>query len=654
MKFPGAPAPQTRDLLLGLVLLLSFALYANSIFNGFVFDDHAQIERNPLVHSFNHIATLFSNPVLAHQGKQGFPNFYRPLFNLSLLLCYEVFGLSPFGFHLVNVLLNCIVVWLVFFVGSHLFGDPALGLLSALIFALHPVHVESVAWIAGVCDPQVTVFFLLSFWFFLQLEKRGVARQGIVYLGLLGTFFLGLLAKETAMVFPVLVTVFEHFYRADRRQTRLSQKLGRYGPVWLTLIAYLALRTVSLGRLVPAKVHAEITPAEGFLSAFALIGQYAQKLVWPTPLIAFYPFQKSTALSDPQVGIGLGVCMGLIVLFLFLWKRAPLHSLALFWVCLTLAPTLNPSWMTASVFAERYLYLPSVGFSWLCAGALLWLWRKIELRAGLIRWGAVSASILVALLAARATVARTLDWRSDRSLIVSTLAVLPTSSHMRVEYGMLKWAEGDHAEAERQWHVALGYKPDSVEALANLGFAKLEEKQYAEAIPYLEKAMALNPRFAIPHVYLAKAYAAQGKPEAAEDEFRQALDIHPTNTAALNALGQFYLDHGRLDEAARQFRASLEIYPEPSAWSALGRVYDLQDLPDKAEEAWRHVLEFDRFNPGAHRSLAQIYLSRRQWKAAESEFEACLLMDPADPVALAGLRTIRSLSGPETLPSSRK
>jgi protein O-mannosyl-transferase len=652
MQFQRTLAPQTRNRLLGLILLLSFALYANCLFNGFVYDDHSQIERNPFVHSFRYVGTLFGTSLLAQQGKQAVPNFYRPLTNFSFLMGYELFGLSPFGFHLMNVVLHCIAVWLVFYVGSSLFGSESLGLLSALIFALHPVHVEPVAWIDSVGDPQVTVFLLLSFWFFLRLGKPDVPRQGLVYLGLLGTFALGLFTKETAMVFPVLVTVFEHFYRSDHQQTRFWQKLQRYGPVWLTFVAYLALRTVSVGRLVPARLHTEITPGEGLLSAFALIGLYARKILWPTPLIAFYPFQKSTALSDPRVLIGLGVCLALFMLFLFLWKRAPLYSFALFWMCLSVAPTLNSRWMTASVFAERYLYLPSVAFSWLIAGALLWMWQRTELRARAVRWGVVFACAMLALLAVRATFARTFDWRNDRSLIVSTLAVLPDSPHTRVEYGAFKWAEGDHAEAERQWHLALSYKPDSVEAMWNLGFAKLEEKQYDEAIGYLQKAIELKPRYARPHVYLAQICVAQGKPQAAETEFRLALEIHPTDTAALNALGQFYLDQGRLEEAAQQFRASVEIYSDLSAWSALGKIYDLQKEPDKAEVAWRHVLEFERFNPSAHRSLGEIYLSRQQWKAAESEFQACLLMNPTDRVALAGLEKIHSVSGAQALPGA--
>jgi protein O-mannosyl-transferase len=653
MQFHSTLTAQTRSRLLGLVLVLSFALYANCLFNGFVYDDHSQIERNPLVHNFKYTGTLFGTSLLAQQGKQAVPNFYRPLTNFSFLLGYELFGLSPLGFHLGDILLHCVAVWLVFFVGRALFGSESLGLLSALIFALHPVHVEPVAWIDGVGDPLVTVFLLLSFWFFLQLGKPEIARQGIVYVGLLGTFALAMFTKETAMVFPVLVTIFEHFYRDDRRQTSPSKKVFRYGPVWLVFFAYLAVRIVSVGRLVPARLHTDITPVQGFLTAFALIGQYARKIVWPTPLILFYPFQKNTSLSDPQVLIGLGVCGGLIALFLFLWKRAPLQSFALLWMCLGVAPTLNSRWMTASVFAERYLYLSSVGFSWLGAGALLWMWQKSECRPRAIRWGMVSACALLAALAARATFLRTFDWRNDRSLIVSTLAVLPDSPHMHVEYGMFKWAEGDHAGADREWHLALRYKPDSVEAMADLGFAKLEEKRYTEAIPYLQKAIELKPRFATPYVYLAEIHAAQDDPHAAEAEFLRALEIHPTNTEALNALGKFYLDQGRLDEAAQQFRASIEIYPELSSWSALGKIYNTLGVSDKAEEAWKQVLEIERFSPEAHRSLGQIYLSRQQWKAAEGEFQACLLMNPADPVALAGLKKIQGFAGAQAIPGSK-
>jgi Tfp pilus assembly protein PilF len=194
----------------------------------------------------------------------------------------------------------------------------------------------------------------------------------------------------------------------------------------------------------------------------------------------------------------------------------------------------------------------------------------------------------------------------------------------------------------------LSYKADTVEVLANLGFARLEEKRYDEAIAYLQRAIQLKPQFATPHVHLARVYTAQGKNAAAEAEFRRAIEIHPTDSAARKALGHFYLDAGRLPEAEQQFLVSVGVAPDLEAWSGLGEIYNRQHSNDKAEDAWRHVLSFESFNAQAHLSLGRIYLSKGQLAEAQKEFGACLLMDPANPEALAGRGKIHSVVGPSS------
>jgi superkiller protein 3 len=213
---------------------------------------------------------------------------------------------------------------------------------------------------------------------------------------------------------------------------------------------------------------------------------------------------------------------------------------------------------------------------------------------------------------------------------------------MHTSFGMFKWSDGDHAAAEREWQQALQYNPDFAEALADMGFARLEEKRYDEAIVFLQRAIALKPRFAAPHIQLAEVYAAQGKEDLAETEFLTGLEIHPTNTEALNQLGDFYLKRGRLPEAAVQLRKSVEIYSDLKPWSKLGEIYDQLQQPENALEAWQQVLTFEQLNPHAHRSLGEIYLSHGQWTQAKNEFEMTLLMDQKDPIALAGLEKIKS------------
>jgi tetratricopeptide (TPR) repeat protein len=632
---------QKRQFLLAGLLALSFLLYANCILGGFVFDDHSQIEHNPWVHSFKYTAKLFGTSLLAQQGKQAAPNFYRPTVNFGFLVCYKLFGTSPYGYHLLNIFLNCIVVWLVFRVGSELFLSEWLGLLAALAFALHPIHTEPVAWIDGISDPEVAVFYLLAFLLFMRLSAPQAQRPQWLQPAVLGTFALALLAKEPAMTFPVLVTAYEHFYREDRAVTAWTEKASRYIGFWLLLFAYLGLRAASVGRLAPADLHTDISVKEMLLSALALIGQYGKKLVWPNPLIAFYPFQKSQGLTEPQVLLGLAVATIFGLAFALLWKRHRQYTFALLWMCLTIAPAMNVRWMTASVFAERYLYLPSVGFSWLLAAAVLWLASRPTFRARAARVAIATTGIALAALSSYAIVKRNREWRSDRDLVLSSLVSQPDSAHMHAQLGLFKWSDGDHAAAEREWQLALQLNPDFAEALADMGFARYEEKRYDEAIIYLQRAITLKPRFAAPHTQLAEVYAAQGKDDLAEAEFLTGLEIHPTNTEALNQLADFYLKHGRLNEAAVQLRKSVEIYSDLTPWSKLGEIYDQLQQPENAREAWQQVLTFEQLNPHAHRSLGEIYLAQQQWAQAKNEFQMCLIMDEKDPVALAGLEKIK-------------
>lgn len=633
-------APDRRNLLLGGLLLLSFLFYANAATNGFVYDDHSQIESNPYVHSFKYIGKIFGSSLIAQQGKQGAPNFYRPVVNFSFLLCYKLFGASPYGFHLISILLNCIVVYLVFVVSAELFSSEWLGLIAAAVFALHPIHTEAVVWIDGVSDVYLAIFYLLAFWFFLRQGRERSTPW--TRAGMLASFVLALLSKETAMTFPVLVSVYEHFYRSDRHALSWTQKLSRYGWFWATQFVYLAVRAASIGRVVPARVHTDISSRELVLSALALIGQYAGKLVWPVPLVAFSVFKKSESLAEPSVILGLVVVAVFAAAFVLLWNRARLYTFALFWIVLTIAPALNARWMMTTVFAERYLYLPSVAFCWVVAGALWFCWHSrwpLAWAQGL-RWASACASIILAFLAGREIITRNPDWKSDGALIVSTLAARPDSPYAHNDLGQMEWYQGNHVEAERQWQLALSYKPDTAEALSNLGFARLEEKRYDEAILYLQGAIQLKPFFSTPHIHLARVYAAQGKNVEAEAEFRRAIEINPMNTEAHKALGKYLLDAGRSSEAEEQFRITLEAAADLEAWSSLGAIYEREGASEKAENAWRQVLSLEPFDVKAHLSLGRIYLSKGQLADARRELQACLLMEPANPDALEALRRV--------------
>src|SRR5579862_5837143 len=211
---PRRPAARTSPdtlAVLGL-LLLAWVPYLNTFSNAFVYDDIPQLVDNPYVHSFRYLGKIFGSTVWTFQGAQGVTNYYRPLMSFAYLICYHFFGPISFGFHLVNLVFHAGVVLLLFALTERLFGDRLLALAAAGLFALHPIHTEPVAWIAGLPDLQLTFFFLLTFLMYLGLERAGSERPAPwkLYVPVLASYLLTLLSKEQALMLPVVAASYEH------------------------------------------------------------------------------------------------------------------------------------------------------------------------------------------------------------------------------------------------------------------------------------------------------------------------------------------------------------------------------------------------------------------------------------------------------------
>jgi len=625
---------------LGLLLFLALALYGNTLLNGFVYDDHFQAEQNPYVHSLKYVGKILTTTVWSFQGLEGRTNYYRPLMTLGFIVCNKIFQGFPAGFHVVNVLLNCTVVWLVFVMFSMLLQDHTTALLAAAIFALHPIHTEVVAWIASVTELELTIFYLASFIFFLRFDSLSPRQKTPNAILMAATYVLALLSKEQAVTLVLLVTIYEHFYRSDRATSGLKTKAHRYGGFWIITAAYLVFRFSILGGLAPVRQHADVHWSQAFLSAFALVAQYVSKLFWPHPLLAFYVFHKSAAFSDPRVLAGIGATIAAGVLFVYLCSRARIYSFALLWMAVTLLPVLNARWMATNVFTERYLYLPSVGFCALLAGGFVFLFRAFN-RPVALRWAMAAAATILGLLAAGEIVARNRDWHDDMALLTRTLAVEPHASYMRTDFAVLEWNQHHEAQAEADWRRALADMPDNVVALSNLGMAVLQKKQYGEAERYLQQAISLRPNFAAPHTHLGETFAAEGDNARAASELLRAVEINPLSTQTRNALGKFYYQTGNLTGAAEQYRASIESFPNADAWDGLGDFYLRQNSLAEAEAAWREAVRLSTFDLHAHVSLGNLYFAGGRKDQAEKEYRVVLLFDPNDADALRAMRQLR-------------
>jgi tetratricopeptide (TPR) repeat protein len=628
--------------LLAVLILVAVLLYLNSLGNGFVQDDNRQILSNPYLRSFSHLREIFATNVWSYVGAQGTTNYYRPLMTLWYLLCYQFLGPLAYGFHLANVVLNAGVVCLVFLVTERLFRDRTLGFVAALVFALHPIHSESVDWIAAVTDLQLTLFYLLTFWFFLQVAKPGGKRSGAAELGMVLSFALALLAKEPAATLPFLATFFEHFLRDDRTQTSAGQKLSRYFTLWLLELAYLLFRIRILGGLAPVLQLSQISRREAFYSSFALVAQYVWKLLWPVNLCGFYTFHKSVALSDARVIAGflvLGLSLGG---FAYSWRRQRLVSFGLLWFFLNLAPVLNARWLGANVFTERYLYLPSLGFCWIAAWGGRRLWMRLAEHPVARKFYAAGLAI-VAILCVVRVFTRNHIWHDDPTFYRNTLAAQPDAIALRINLGAVYWNSGFPDQAEAEWREALRRAPNHWLILNNLGLVAARKKRYDEAIEDFQRSIRLRPNYADSHMNLGRTYAETGAMEQAEMHLRAAVALAPLYVQARNELGKFYFDAGRFVEAEQQFRSSVSSGGTVQAWNSLGEIYSRWNRWQDAEHAFRQAVALDTFDSHAHFGLGAALEAQGRTREALSEYLAGLQTDPRNPGALESVERLRKL-----------
>jgi Flp pilus assembly protein TadD len=636
-----------------LALALAACLpYVNTLRNGFVYDDTRQILANPYLRSLRYLTSIFTTSVWSYRGGAGgSSNYYRPAMHLLYFATYHVFGARAWGFHLVSLALHLAVTLLVFTVTRRMFYELSAGTASetttvkpatvawvaALLFALHPIHSEAVDWIAAVTELELALFCLLAFWCFVKLPIGGWSAR----IGLCASFAMALLSKEQAMTLPLLATLYEHGYRPERQQTPGLQKAFRYAPFWLLTGLYLVLRTRALGSFAPVRAL-KLADYQIAASALALTGHYLAKLVWPAKLCAYYVFHPAWNPLAPEVLAGAASLVLCAALFILLWRTARAASFGIIWIFVTLAPVLNASWMPASVFAERYLYLPSVGFCWVAgwAGARVWTWVRDQGRVW--RLAAAGAASALAVLCAARVIARNADWHDDLRLYTRTLALAPDAYYVHNNLGVWYWERGDTTGAEREWMQALSLAPDAEIVLNNLGMLKNSTGQLQEALGYLRRAVALSPSDPEAHRNLGQTYRALGESGLAEAELGTSVALAPLDPRSRRMLGEFYLDQGRLHEAEEQFRRSLDSLPTPEAWWGLGFVYWKRGELTRAEQAFRSAEQLVPSSSRAHFILGIFYAATAKSAEALEEYERGLAIDPGNKQALAAVQELRA------------
>jgi tetratricopeptide (TPR) repeat protein len=551
------------------VFAVAFAVYANSLANGFVWDDPIILERQ---------LAVFDSPSAVLVTPRGIPQFspdyYRPLTIASYLLDRAVGARlavlgeeEAFAFHLSLVLAHAVASMLVFLLGLRLLGGarPAVAgaLAAGALFAVHPIHTESVAWMAGRADVLATCFCLAAL---VVHRGRETSWPRSAVTGVLVACALG--AKEVGAAALLLVPLQDAIFpprpaSKGRATPPIAAWLRSYAGLAVASFLYAILRHASIGELVgtaPGQAGM-LASLDRVVGAFAA---YLGKLVWPLALNAYID-----TVSTSAVVLALGVATALAAaaaIALSLFSRDRLPAFCLIWILLTLAPSLSIVWkIPEAPMAERYLYLPSVGFCLL----LGWLAREAWQRSAERRTLAAAAVLLLA-AAAFLTVARNRVWQSDLSLWRDTSAKSVTSAMPLRSLATAYQREGD-AEQARRWFERALERPNTPRGQViihnNLGTLAMSAGDFAAAEEHYRRALAVGPSadasFNLALAILEKGEWSAEAIAAAMPPLDDARRQSPYDPDVLAVLGKVQALSGERAAAIQSLERSLELGLNP-------------------------------------------------------------------------------------------
>jgi len=556
-------------ILLGLAVM-TFAIYAQVIGHQFItLDDDAYIKGNVMVSrgvTLAGVAWAFST---FDQGN------WHPLTWIAHMMDSQLFGMNAGGHLLVNALIhiaNTLLVFWFLFRTTHARWPSAL---AAALFALHPLHVESVAWAAERKDTLSTFFGLLSLIAYVRYAKGPSIRR---YAWVAITLVLGLLAKPMLVTWPFVMLLLDYwplrrFDLTPRKEmgTKLWPLLREKFPLFALVAASAVITTIAQSHGGAVRTFQDFPIALRLTNALVSYVKYLLLTFWPNDLGVYYPYTTSGTPAW-QIICAAFLLIGITALCFFQRKIRPYLVVGWLWFLGALVPVIGIVQVGGQTMADRYFYIPSIGLFIVIAFGLADIAETRRLAPSLS--AAVASGILLAL--AILTNAQIHRWSNSFTLFKHTLAVTPPNLIIENNLGSALSRSGLHDEAGAHFEKALQIIPahyDSLlyDTLLNMGITRFYQNRLPEAIEYCQSALRVRPDAPKAHDLLGMALAMQGHGEAALDEMRHAAELAPNDADIQKDLGVTLARLGRISESIDHFHEALRLNPyNASAHNNLG------------------------------------------------------------------------------------
>lgn len=565
--------------ILVMACLATLAAYGPHFSNGLIFDDHPQIENNPIVNGTTAWTEAFHQGIWAHMaGETGSRDiYYRPILLLIHRLAYQAGNGSAIAFHILSFTLHLLAILLAYNVLRRLDLQPKAAAAATALFALHPLASETIYWAASAGEILFQISLLATVLFSLLALSGQPIKRKLCHLGAILSLICGLLSKETAVIIAPIITMEAFRHTREERLSRLKASL----PLWLVTVGFLWLRS----RIVSTDIG-ELLP-DGLQN----IGQFGTGLIWylkqfllPYPLTSVHMLPMEA--SAWQMILGLSATVSLLFTFVWCFLRRPNALFFLSWFFLPLIIALIPTltsldFINGTPLAERYMYV------------------------SLVPWCALSVLLIKHLIVTRAPLEKRLKTGAAIGLTACLLA-----GAMSHSYG--------HAfrDDESFFQRAYAHAPDNPHVLMWSGILKRRQNQPLLALELFNKTMAINPEMPFLYVNRGLVLAQLGRLSEAVDSLQLAIQQNPQQSGVNFELARVLQDLGQIDAAIEHYRKELQLTPDHlAAMGDLGLCLYMKNDPIGAVNIWERALKikdlpYIRFNLGmAYRQLGRMDLS---------------------------------------------
>jgi len=573
-----------------ILALFSFLAFYNTLGNDFVFDDESVVQNYAAIRDLSSIPKYFT-------AEEGFHkvigNYYRPVVYTTYTLDYYFWGLNPFGFHLTNNLINIIASLFLFAILFRLFAKYKYGmsasLISALIFAAHPVHTEAVSWVSGRTDSLVTLFFFAAFYFYIVYsesnEKKHFVFSMIFYM-------LGLMSKEMIVTFPVIIILFDFLWQ-KKSVSELKEEWRKYAYYIGLTVLYLIIRYFLLHGTIARNTY-NYFYGKDFITAFATmlktIPVYLKLLVYPVGLLYHYNgvLPDSNSFADTGVLLSVLLVIALLGIAVFFYKKNSRITFIILFVFVTLLPVMNII-PTMNYMAERFLYITSFALALLIAYLIA---KYINTKNSKIIFG---LSFVVLIVFTGLTVKRNEEWKDNNTL-----------------YSSAAGTEGSVL-------------------LVNLGNIYANNKQYDEAFEKYKRSIELRYNNVLAHHNMGLIYIIRGNLDSAEIKIKDGLKIDSLAPDGYFQLANIYQQQMKIPDAVKMLEKLQTVLPDYRGSKALleslksGNIQNNQQQIPMQQDLTGNM-NAKRIKELENRSY--LYYQQKQYSEAIKDIEEMIKINP--------------------------